>query len=216
MRTLAVEKGVTEIQSIDFIDTEYRGQLLGLLREKVFHVTTAKAYSRILKDGFIFANQDGKYPLNAGSLKSFGRFRGWVCLFDLRGKGDKEIDEALMRYYFLGPSWFKVHFQDYSEARLAYLLVSETYYDHLVPNREGRTSWNGGAGYTQYVPDVECWFPGKMPVQLIEKAICVRIRDSVRIDDPVSYVHHKLALKEKKMRAANHRLRRNVNKPGSR
>ncbi|KAF0121142.1 MAG: hypothetical protein FD151_1375 [bacterium] len=173
-----------ETQSIDFIDTEYGDQLLRLLREKVFHVTTTKAYRRILKDGFIFGNQDEKYPPNAGSLKSFGRYRGWVCLFDLRGKSDKEIDDALTRYYFLGPSWFKEYFQDYTESRLVYLLMSETCYDQLVPNQEGRTSWNDGSGYIQYIPDIECWFPGKMPIGLIEKAICVRIRNSVRKADP--------------------------------
>jgi len=186
-----------EIQSIDFIDTDYSIQLLGLLREKVFHITTAKAYRRILKDGFVFANKNEKYPLNAGSVKSFGRYRGWVCLFDLRGKSDKEIDETLIRYYFLGPSWFKENFQNYTESRLVYLLLSATCYDDLVPNQEGKTSWNDGSGYVQYIPNAECWFPGKMPIGLIEKAICVRIRNTVHKDDPVSYAHHRLALKEK-------------------
>lgn len=75
-----------ETQSIEFIDTEYKDQLLGLLRDKVFHVTTAKAFESIRKDGFIYGNQDAKYPLNESSLNSFGRYRGWVCLFDLSGK----------------------------------------------------------------------------------------------------------------------------------
>lgn len=101
-----------QIQSIDFIDTEYRDELLGLLREKVFHLTTAKAYRKIRKEGFIFSNQDEKYPLNTGSLKSFGRYNGWVCLFDLRCKSDEEIENALMCYYFLGPSWLKEYYQD--------------------------------------------------------------------------------------------------------
>lgn len=197
-----------EIRSIDFIDTQYRDELLGLLKEKVFHVTSAKAYRRIRKDGFIFANQDEKYPLNTGSLKSFGRYRGWVCLFDLRGKSDNEIDDALMCYSFLGPSWFKEYYQNYTEYRFVYLLLSETCYNSLVPNREGRTSWKDGSGYTQYVPCVECWFPGKIPIQLIEKAICVRIRNYVPKDNPFLYAHHRLALKEKRMLAANKALKR--------
>ncbi len=112
-----------ETQSIEFIDTGYKEQLLGLLRDKVFHVTTAKAFENIQKDGFIYGNQDAKYPLNEGSLKSFGRCRGWVCLFDLRGKSDKEIENGLNCYYFLMPSWFKElnKSEHYNEWRLVYL-----------------------------------------------------------------------------------------------
>jgi hypothetical protein len=205
-----------DIQSFDFIDVEYRDQLLGLLRETVFHVTTAKAYKRILKDGFIFGNQDDKYLINTGSLKSFGRYRGWVCLFDLRGKSDKEIEDGLMCYCFLGPSWFKEYFQNYTESRLVYLLMSRACYDHLMPNREGRKSWGDGSGYTQYIPNIECWFPGKLSVGLIAKALCVRIRNSVRKDSPSLYAHHKLALKEKRLKTANERLHRIANKFGTR
>lgn len=201
-----------EIQSIDFIDTEYSDQLLGLLRENVFHVTTAKAYRKILKDEFIFGNQDDKYTINPGSLKSFGRYRGWVCLFDLRGKNDNEIDDALIGYYFLGPSWLKEYFQNFTEMRLVYLLMSKAYYEYLVPNREGRKSWDDGSGFTQYIPDVECWFPGKMPIGLIEKAISVRIRNSVYKDNSLSYAHHRLTLEEKKIRSANARLHRIADK----
>jgi len=185
-----------DIQSIDFIDMQYRDELLGLLREKVFHVTSEKSYRRIQKDRFIFANQDEKYPLNAGSLKSFGCYRGWICLFDLRGKSDKEIDDALMCYYFLGPSWFKKSYQTHTEYRFVYLLLSETCYDHLVPNREGRASLKDGSGYIQYIPGVECWFPGEISTQLIEKAICVRIRNSIPEDNPFLSAHHRLALKD--------------------
>ena len=169
-----------ETQSIDFLDKEDTDQLLGLLRENVFHITTAIAYKNILKDGFIFGNQDENYPINTGSLKSFGRYRGWVCLFDLRGKSDKEIEDALTHYYFLGPSWFKEYFENYTESRLVYLIMSDAYYHQLRPNWEGRKSLNDGSCFTQYIPDVECWFPGKMPIELIEKAICVRIRNFIR------------------------------------
>src|SRR3989337_4365420 len=96
-----------EIESIDFEDIGFKDKLLGLLRDKVFHVTTAKAFENIQKDVFIYGNQDAKYPLNPTSLNSFGRCRGWVCLFDLRGKSDEEIDNVLSRFYnFLRPKWF--------------------------------------------------------------------------------------------------------------
>lgn len=202
-QALVEDKGMMETQKIDFIDTECSDQLLRLLREKVFHVTTTKAYRKMLKDGFVIGNQDEKYPINAGSLKSFGRHRGWICLFDLRGKSDKQIDDALMAYYFLAPSWFKEYFRGYTESRLVYLIVSAICHDQLVPNQEGRKSWNDGSGYVQYIPDVECWFPEQMSIGLIEKVICVRIRNCVRKDDPLLYAHHKLALKEKRAKSTN-------------
>lgn len=191
-----------ETQSIDFIDRDYSDQLLGLLRENIFHLTTAKAYKRILKDGFIFGNQYEKYPMNPGSLESFGRDRGWVCLFDLRGKSDKEIDDSLMKYYFLGPCWFKEIFQSYTESRLVYLIMLKACFDQLVPNQEGIESWTNGSGFTQFIPNVECWFPGKLPIELISEALCVRIRNSVRKDNPFLSAHHKLALQEYKMKTA--------------
>jgi hypothetical protein len=196
-----------ETQSIAFIDTEYRDQLVKLLRANVFHVTTVKAYRRILKDRFIFGNQDDKYPINVGSLKSFGRYRGWVCLFDLREKSDKEIEDSLMCYNFLGPSWFTEYSQNHTESKLVYLLMSRACYEHLVPNQEGHKSFEDGLGYTQYIPNVEVWFPGKLSIALIAKVLCVRIRNSVSKDNPFLYAHHKLAFKEQKMKAANERLR---------
>lgn len=147
------------MQSLDFIDRNHESELLVYLRENIFHVTTMKAYESIQRDRFIFGNQEGKYPIYTGSQKSFGRYQGWICLFDLRGRNDKEIEEALECYYFLGPRWFMEYSLDYTELKLVYLLLSPQCYEHLKPNEIARTSWNDGSGYTQYIPKVECWFP---------------------------------------------------------
>lgn len=187
-----------ETQSIEFIDIEYKEQLLGLLRDKVFHVTTAKAFDYIQKDGFIYGNQDAKYPLNESSLNSFGRCRGWVCLFDLRGNSDKEIDNVLSRFYnFLRPEWF-VELNEseyYTESRLAYLCLSQAYYKDLVPNREA--SQNNKP--SQFIPDVECWYPGNIPVGYIEKSICVRIRHTYNLDNSLDRNIFKILLVDKKI-----------------
>jgi hypothetical protein len=184
------------IESFDYRDDNYKDDLLSRLRENVFHVTTIKAYESILKDGFIFANQEGQYLINVGSQKSVGRYKGWVCLFDLRGKNDKEIDAALNCYYFLGPHWFEEYSPDYTELKLAYLIISSSHYIHLIPNKVARTCWTDGSGYTQYIPKVECWFPGNLPVDYIEKVLRVRIYASVPKDNPFLYAHHMIALNE--------------------
>lgn len=64
-----------ETQSIEFIDTGYKEQLLGLLRDKVFHVTTAKAFESIRKDGFIYGNQALNILLTKGLSKALAVVR---------------------------------------------------------------------------------------------------------------------------------------------
>ena len=187
-----------ETESIDFEDVEYKDQLLWLLRDKVFHVTTAKAFESIRKDRFIYGNQDAKYPLNESSLKSFGRCRGWVCLFDLRGKSDEEIDNVLSRFYnFLRPKWFvKLNESEYyNESRLVYLCLSQAYYNELVPNREA--SQNDKR--SQFIPEVECWYPGNIPIGYIEKSLCVRIRQTYNLNSHLDRYSYILSLADKKI-----------------
>jgi len=187
-----------EIESIDFEDIGFKDKLLGLLRDKVFHVTTAKAFENIQKDGFIYGNQDAKYPLNPTSLNSFGRCRGWVCLFDLRGKSDEEIDNVLSRFYnFLRPKWFvKLNESEYyNESRLVYLCLSQAYYNELVPNREA--SQNDKR--SQFIPEVECWYPGNIPIGHIEKSLCVRIRRTFNLDSDLDKYSYILSLADKKI-----------------
>jgi len=186
-----------EIESIDFEDIGFKDKLLGLLRDKVFHVTTAKAFENIQKDGFIYGNQDAKYPLNPTSLNSFGRCRGWVCLFDLRGKSDKEIENGLNCYYFLMPSWFEEfnESEHYTEWRLVYLYLSHAYYKDLVPNREA--SQNDKR--SQFIPEVECWYRGNIPIGYIEKSLCVRIRKTSNLDSDLDWYSYILLSADKRI-----------------
>lgn len=172
-----------EIESIDFEDIEYEDKLLGLLRDKVFHVTTVKAFESIQKDGFIYGNQDDKYPPNVSSLKSFGRCRGWVCLFDLREKSEKEVENGLDCYDFLRPSWFVElnESEHYNESRLVYLYLSQAYYNELVTNREASKNDK----YPKFIPDIECWYPGNIPIGYIKKSLCVRIRKTYNLNSPL-------------------------------
>ena len=124
------------VMSFDFHEGNYKKGLLVQLREKVFHLTTAEAYKKIKQDGFVFNNKDGRYPINTGSSKSFGRSRGWVCLFDLRGRSEEEIEEALFRYPFINPPWFQKNLVSYSESRLAYLILSENCHNNLILDNE--------------------------------------------------------------------------------
>jgi hypothetical protein len=188
------------IQNLDFVDMNYGDELMRHLRENVFHVTTSEAYERISRDGFIFHNKDDKYSINTGSVKSFGRHNGWVCLFDLRDKTDKEIEDALVCYYFLGPHWFTEYYSDYTERNIVYLILSPECFQNLVPNEEARKVWKTSSNYTQYIPKFECWYPGNLPLSCVQKVLIVRIRESAPKDDPFLYMHHQLAVEEQQRR----------------
>lgn len=189
------------IQSLEFIDQDYREALLDQLRNKVFHVTSSSGYESISADGFIFNNKDGIYEINTGSAKSYGRNNGWVCLFDLRAKSEKEINDALDRYYFLSPTWFAVYSPDCIEWNIVYLLLNPNCYQHLIPNEEARKVWDTPSLNTQYVPKVECWYPGNLPIDSIQRILQIKIRRSAPKDNPFMYAHHMLALEEQRKTA---------------
>lgn len=179
-------------QRLDYINTNYNNELLGHLRETVFHVTTIQAYESIQREGFfIYSNNKGEYSINTGSQLSFGRHRGWVCLFDLREKSDKEIEDTLFCYNFLRPRWFAKHWADYSEWTLVYLLLSSKCYGHIVTK-----PLNDGTVYTQYIPKSECWYPEDLPLNCIQKVIQVNIHEQVKKDNPSLYGLHALELEE--------------------
>ena len=178
-------------QSLDYINTNYDNELLEHLRENIFHVTTIQAYESIQRDGFIYSNKKDEYSINAGSQLSFGRHRGWVCLFDLREKSDKEIEETLACYNFLRPRWFVKHWADYSEWKLAYLLLSPQCYGYIVTKPS-----NDGTGYTQYIPQSECWYPEDLPFNCIQTVIQVNIHEQVQKDKPLLYALHMIELEE--------------------
>lgn len=167
-----------QVISFKFSDGNYHKELLGQLRGKVFHITSVDAYEKIKQDGFVFHNRDGQYPTNTGSVKSFGRNRGWVCLFDLRNKSEEEIEDALFRYYFVNPPWFSKNIGDFSESRLAYLILNPHCHDDLILQNEQLRGeiWSDSLRCTQFVPQVECWYDEKLSIECVQQVFLVTIR----------------------------------------
>ena len=186
------------VSELEYIDWDSREDLLDRLRETVFHLTTRTAFDQIRKDGFVYQNKDGRFVLNATSETSFGRMNGWVCLFDLRNKSQDVIDETLLKYYFLEPSWF-IHYEpDYTEANLAYLILGREAYKELIPNETARREWADTGKYRHYVPDTECWFPADLSLTRIESVVLARIRKSAPKDNKFLYAHHMLGVEEQR------------------
>ncbi len=186
------------VDEIAYVDQDHAADLLERLRDTVFHLTTKEAFDQIRRGGFVFHNRQRRFGLNTASENSFGRNRGWVCLFDLRGHTQVTIDEALTKYYFLEPSWFRRHRPEYTESNLAYLLLDPKAYPELVPNQTATSIWKETNRYEHYLPNIECWYPADMPLTCVGRVHLVRIYKSAPKDNPFLYAHHQLAVERER------------------
>jgi hypothetical protein len=139
-------------------------QLYPMLDGRVFHLTPYERYEQIKQSGFISANQDGKLGFNF-SEKSFGRHKGWVCLFDFRTDLKKIAEDPAYRWGFY------FHNEDRFGNRLSFMFLDHAYYDRLI-------SWKAAKGereYLQLIPHAECWYPGDIPLDAIIDVIHIHI-----------------------------------------
>jgi hypothetical protein len=141
-------------------DPELREKLLPKLRGHVFHVTNGTAYVGIRRTGAVLPNDTARYRFSSpSSSNSFGRKRGYICLIDLRHASDSVVDDALDRFYFLDP---------FLASRVnVFLLLRTAAYATLIPNKEGRAYSPGEV----VVPQVEVWYPGRLPLREISTVI---------------------------------------------
>ncbi len=140
-------------------------QLLPLLRERVFHVTSQSRFRAIRESGCIKSNRDGSLgDTFAKSKISLGRSKGWVCLFDLRNQTTEAIQRGLECLYFLAPHQLGDH--------IAFLLLRSTAYNQLI-------TWPDIAATTDLaafrIPRVECWFPDDLPITLLEDPLLIHV-----------------------------------------
>jgi len=72
---------------IESQSSRLESDILPLLKNEVFHVTSIENFQQILKDGKVISNADKKFKYSyPQSENSYGRKRGYICLFDLRNK----------------------------------------------------------------------------------------------------------------------------------
>lgn len=146
---------------------ELRHRILPLIVNTVFHVTNKVAFDGIIRDGSIRNNQNNDFYYSFGqSENSYGRKRGYICLFDLRDKSDEVIDEALMRYNFLHPF--------YSEKKTYFFQISAAIYPSLIDTSEAKKE----IGCSEmWIPNVECWYPSDLSIDYIEKVTQVQVNN---------------------------------------
>jgi hypothetical protein len=146
-------------------DETLEDQLLPLLRDRVFHVTSLSRFQAIRERCCIKSNRDGSLgDTFAQSKISLGRSKGWVCLFDLRNQTPEAIQRGLECLYFLAPHQLGDH--------IAFLLLRLNAYNQLI-------TWPNIAAITDLaafrIPRVECWFPGDLPISLLGDVLLIQI-----------------------------------------
>ncbi len=159
-----------EIVKKDFGEKSFYDYIFERLRGTVFHLTRLSSFEGIKTKNYIFNNKEKKYRLNVGSEGSYGRTRGYVCLFDFR-RSDEIIIEKLQGYDgTLAPHWFEERTDLEGGMRrvdcnVAYLILDPKYYGKLKLEEDVEE----GCGYEQRIREIECWFTEDLPLVCIEK-----------------------------------------------
>lgn len=138
--------------------------VLPKLRETVFHVTSVAGFEGIRHSGAISANADGKLGFTfPQSENSYGRRRGYVCLFDLRGVSDEHLAHSLDSFYYLDPFGRR--------GDPVFLFVKTSVFGELIPWTSTRDNYEH-----MWIPYVEAWYPRDLPLSAIECALALKVK----------------------------------------
>ena len=155
------------IDRLSLEQAELHDLLLPKLLGQVFHVTTLKAYAGIKRSGAVEPSASGTFELAfPNNAQSFSRRHDYVSLFDLRTATDDQIADVLdVRLNFLDP---------WAVARKdpVFLLLSPKAYDQLIP----WTVAQRDCPDSMFIWHVEAWFPGRIPIQVLSRAIEVEVK----------------------------------------
>ena len=155
---------------IDCEASDLEHTLLPLLRGQVFHMTNEEKFNDICRSGWIYSQEQAQFVFAPGQTETtYGRKRGWVSLFDFNDKKDKDIKEALIRHWF---------FRTLRNAgSLAYLVIAESACSSLISWKQ---AFREVGGKEFFIPFVETWYPGDMPLQLVNHCLVVTVHRSPR------------------------------------
>lgn len=140
--------------------------LISFLRGRLFHLTNEEAFEDICSYGSVFCKQQPPIALSPRQLENgYGRKRGWVSLYDLSDPANLEIKEALICHWFLRTIR--------KENPLVCLIVAEDARPSLISWRRASREM-GGAEF--FIPFVETWYPGELPLRLVTDSLILTCR----------------------------------------
>jgi hypothetical protein len=152
--------------SIVRLETASLDDILARLEGRVFHVTRLKNWPRIQEDGRILPSPGERAEITFGRASNgFFRKRECVSLFDYRTEPTDKVREFRARCYPFRPA------MPPSEG-IAILIIKQEAYGQLIP----WTSWKDEKAFDHViVPHAEAGYPGPLPIDLIEKVICLTL-----------------------------------------
>jgi hypothetical protein len=157
-------------KKIECQDYELERVMLPLLRGRVFHLTSEETFDDILRCGWIYSRQQTRLAFAPCQPENnYGCRRGWVSLYDLGNPTDSNVAEALISYWLLRAMR--------RESKHVYLMITESARSSLISWR--RASREVG-GKELFVPFVEAWYPGDIPLQLISDSLVVTVHRPMR------------------------------------
>lgn len=146
---------------------DLKGEILPLLRGRVFHVTSHAAFETIQAEGAIRVDAPKAWPYDG-----YFRAKGCVAVCDLRSVDDQQLQAGLDRYPFLRPD---------PDAYPAFLFLAESSHDQLIPTPDVVEAGKAGL---MVVPYIEAGFISPIPLEIVSEALVVTVLDAPRPDDP--------------------------------
>lgn len=153
---------------------EYSGldRLLPVLREGLYHLTSAEGYAGILCSGFIEPN-DGRFPNTfERSVHSYSRSRGYTSLFDFE---TPTLEQCVSEE----PKWAEF-FTQRKPSIVLIKLDRQKLVPRLIPNE--RAKQEVGYGHPIWMPYVEVWYPDPIPFSWAKKLVLITPTPSVRFE----------------------------------
>ena len=142
--------------------------VLPLLKNKVFHVTSFNSYKSIIKDGCIKNNKNRDYSYTFPQSEiSYGRLRGYICLFDLRNISDEIIEDQRKCLDFL-------IFEPIKYKSIAYFIISPTKYSKIISFSDACKNINLRQKPEMIIPKVESFYPENINIEYVEQIIIVK------------------------------------------
>ena len=155
-------------------------KLWPILKENIFHLTSAKNAKKILKDGMIKGDVTLE-KIHEQSMNSYGRKRSLICLFDLRNSEAKEKKEAYDKFDFIRPEYISEPY---------YFIIDDKLHRSLVDWETAQKE----VGYSEiFIPYIECWYSQEIPVKSCKQIIRVNFQwdgnlDTLSIAELDSYI----------------------------
>ncbi len=154
-----------KIKKLTLKKDELPSELFPRLLGNVFHFTTSRSWNNIQSCAYVDTNQTGKYrTTSVHSQQSLGHHLDAVCMFDLRGKEETVFRKDWILFDYFNRRW---------TTEPSYFLILAP--QHLSSIKTLRDIDETLKQDKMYIPEVESWHLGKLPLERVELIYQVQI-----------------------------------------